>query len=77
MDTQPVLPLYVTLDQPPEVLFTVTALPLGMVNIIPFLVDAPLLILRFTVVVVWLVVGAVGVVGAGDVGGAGVEVTLL
>ena len=48
-----------------------------MFNIIPFLVDAPLLILRFTVVVVWLVVGAVGVVGAGDVGGAGVEVTLL
>ena len=48
-----------------------------MVKIIPFLVDAPVLMLRFAVVVVWLVIGAVGVVGAGNVGGAGVEVTLL
>ena len=65
------------MDQLPDVLFTVSAFPLGMVNITPLLVDAPVLILRFAVVVVWLVVGAVGVVGAGDVGGAGVEVTLL
>ena len=65
------------MDQPPDVLFTVTAFPLGMVRMMPKLVDAPVLMLRFAVVVVWLVVGAVGVVGAGDVGGAGVEVTLL
>ena len=40
------------MDHPPDVLFTVTAFPLGMVSIIPLLVDAPVLILRFAVVVV-------------------------
>lgn len=59
-------------------LFKVTALPFGIVRMTPFLVDAPVLMLRFAVVVVWLLVlGAVGVVGAGDVGGAGFETTLL